>query len=87
MSHRCLVCSLALVALSAAAVALAADDKPSDTIVTLRPGDPAPDVEVPATLIRTVWPERKDATTLRLKDLVGKKNVVLYFFIKAKVAG
>jgi len=50
-------------------------------------GKPAPNVELPATQIDKVLPDKKDAKTLNLKDLQGKKNVVLYFFPKALTRG
>lgn len=50
-------------------------------------GRPAPDVELPATQIDKVLPDKKDAKTLRLKDLQGKKHMVLYFFPKAATKG
>jgi cytochrome oxidase Cu insertion factor (SCO1/SenC/PrrC family) len=50
-------------------------------------GKPAPDVELPATSIDTVFPDRKDAKTINLKDFQGKKNVVLYFYPKAMTGG
>jgi peroxiredoxin Q/BCP len=50
-------------------------------------GKPAPDVDLPATRIGLVLPERKGAKDLRLSDLRGKKNVVLYFFPKALTKG
>ncbi|HJT75765.1 MAG TPA: hypothetical protein VJ739_01050 [Gemmataceae bacterium] len=49
-------------------------------------GQPAPDINEPATNIGTVLPDKKDAKTLDLKDLRGK-NVVLYFFPKALTGG
>jgi hypothetical protein len=49
-------------------------------------GQPAPDVELPATQIGKVLPGKADAGTLHLSDLKGK-NVVLYFFPKASTAG
>jgi hypothetical protein len=49
-------------------------------------GKPAPAFNLPATSISKVLPDKKDATTLSLKDLKGK-NVVLYFFPKAKTKG
>lgn len=56
-----------------------------DTAV--KEGQPAPDVELPATQIGKVLPEKQNDKVLRLKDLQGKKNVVLYFFPKAKTKG
>ena len=50
-------------------------------------GKPAPDVNLPATLIDKAIPGAKDAKTLNLKDLQGKKNVVLYFYPKAMTGG
>jgi hypothetical protein len=55
--------------------------------VKVKEGQPAPDVELPATQIGTVLPDQKDAKTLKLKDLKGKKHVVLYFFPKALTGG
>ena len=49
-------------------------------------GQPAPDINEPATNIGAVLPDKKDAKTLDLKDLRGK-NVVLYFFPKALTGG
>ena len=49
-------------------------------------GEPAPDIDLPATSIDKVLPDKKDARTLDLKDLRGK-NVVLYFFPKAMTRG
>ena len=37
--------------------------------------------------IEKALPDHKDARTLHLKDLEGKKNVVLYFFPKALTGG
>lgn len=53
----------------------------------VKEGQPAPDVNLPATQIDKVLPGQKDAKTLNLKDLVGKKNVVLYFYPKALTGG
>lgn len=53
----------------------------------LMEGKPAPDIELPATSIGTVFPDKKDATTLKLSDLKGKKNVVLWFYPKALTGG
>lgn len=50
-------------------------------------GKPAPDVELPATQIGKIFPNNANAATLKLKDLQGKKNVVLFFFPKAMTAG
>ena len=49
-------------------------------------GKPAPDIDLPATQIEKVLPDKKDAKTLDLKDLRGK-NVVLYFFPRALTGG
>lgn len=53
----------------------------------VKEGQPAPAVELPATKIGTILPDKKDAKTLNLKELHGKKNVVLFFFPKAMTKG
>ena len=53
----------------------------------VKEGDKAPDVELAATEIGTVLPDKKDAKTLRLSDFKGKKNVVLWFYPKALTGG
>ena len=53
----------------------------------VKEGQPAPDVELPVTQIEKILPDKKDAKTLALKDLRGKKNVVVYFFPKALTKG
>lgn len=50
-------------------------------------GKPAPNIEVPATQIEKILPDKKDAKTISLKDFEGKKNVVLYFYPKAMTPG
>ncbi len=50
-------------------------------------GKPAPDVELPATQIDKVLPDKKGAKTLSLKDFQGKKNVVLFFYPAAMTPG
>src|SRR5436309_2930500 len=50
-------------------------------------GKPAPKVELEATQIEKVLPDKKDAKTLTLKDFKGKKNVVLFFYPKAMTRG
>jgi peroxiredoxin Q/BCP len=60
--------------------AAAADDKLPAV------GEPAPDINLPATQIDKVLPLKKDAKSLDLKDLRGK-NVVLYFFPRAMTPG
>ncbi len=81
-----------LVALLGLAVALAlsvsrAPAAGDDDDKKVKEGQPAPDVELPATQIDKVLPDQKDAKTLHLKDLQDKKNVVLYFFPKALTKG
>ena len=58
-----------------------------DVRADVKEGQPAPNVELPVTQIGKILPEKKDAKTLSLKDLEGKKNVVLYFFPKASTKG
>ena len=75
---------MSLSLLLAAALAVpAAKDEPQKIQV----GKPAPDVELPATSIDKVFPDKKDAKTLSLKDFRGKKNVVLFFYPKAMTRG
>jgi peroxiredoxin Q/BCP len=62
------------------AAALAADAPPKE-------GSPAPDINLPATQIEKVFPEAKGMKTLKLSDLKGKKNVVLFFYPKAMTSG
>ena len=53
----------------------------------LQEGKPAPEIELPATNIGTIFPDKKDAKTLKISDLKGKKNVVLWFYPKALTGG
>jgi peroxiredoxin Q/BCP len=62
------------------AVALAADGPPKE-------GSPAPDINLPATQIEKALPDAKGSKTLKLSDLKGKKNVVLFFYPKAMTRG
>jgi hypothetical protein len=64
-----------------------AAQKDDGTTLNVKEGQPAPDVDLPATQIAKVLPDKKDAKTLALKDLQGKKNVVLYFYPKALTGG
>jgi hypothetical protein len=72
--------SLALAGLGAGLIALggpsltAADKKAEAKVAE---GKPAPEVDLPAAQIEKVLPDKKDAKTLNLKDLQGKKNVVM----------
>ena len=50
-------------------------------------GKPAPDIELPATSVGTIFPDKKDAKTLKISDLKGKKNLVLWFYPKALTGG
>ena len=54
---------------------------------TVKEGQKAPNVDLPATQIEGVLPDKKDAKTLKLSEFKGKKNVVLYFFPKALTGG
>jgi hypothetical protein len=85
-SHSAL--ALALVGLAVAwprmvRPAVAADENPQK----VTEGKPAPDVDLPATQVGLVLPAKRDTNTLHLKDLKGKKNIVLYFFPKALTKG
>jgi hypothetical protein len=53
----------------------------------VKEGQPAPAVELPATFIESVLPDKKGAKTLSLADFKGKKNVVLWFYPKALTGG
>ena len=53
----------------------------------LEEGKAAPDIELPATNIGSIFPDRKDAKTLKLSDLKGKKHIVLWFYPKALTGG
>lgn len=50
-------------------------------------GKPAPAISLEATQIDKALPDKKDAKTLSLADLKGKKNVVLFFYPKAMTKG
>jgi hypothetical protein len=50
-------------------------------------GKTAPAIELPASGIASVLPDKKDAKTLTLADFKDKKNVVLWFFPKAMTGG
>src|SRR5262245_21829642 len=75
------------VCLALAAGPSSAGGKGDGSTLRVKEGQPAPDVELPATQVETVLPDKKDARTLKLSDLKGKKNVVLYFFPKALTGG
>ena len=53
----------------------------------LKEGKSAPDIELPATNVTSIFPDKKDSKTLKLSDLKGKKNVVLWFYPKALTGG
>jgi peroxiredoxin Q/BCP len=78
--HRWICPLAALAVVSFFGTAIAADAPPKE-------GSPAPDIDLPATQIEKVAPGGKDAKTLKLSDLKGKKNVVLYFYPKAMTPG
>jgi thioredoxin-dependent peroxiredoxin len=50
-------------------------------------GKPAPHVDLQATQIDKVLPDKKDAGSLDLNAFKGKKNVVLFFYPKAMTSG
>jgi len=70
---------------AALSLCLAAAGRAADA--PLKEGDPAPDIKLPATQVEKALPELKGAKELSLKDLKGKKNVVLFFFPKAMTRG
>jgi len=53
----------------------------------LEEGKAAPDIDLPATNITSIFPDKKDAKSFKLSDLKGKKNVVLWFYPKALTGG
>ena len=53
----------------------------------LEEGKAAPDIELAATNIGSIFPDKKDAKTLKISDLKGKKNIVLWFYPKALTGG
>jgi hypothetical protein len=73
----------ALVCVLSVALPATAQEKGKKIMV----GQPAPDIELPATQIGTALPDKKVAKKLQLKDFKGKKNVVLWFFPKALTGG
>jgi peroxiredoxin Q/BCP len=50
-------------------------------------GKPAPAIDLPATQVEKALPDKKEARTLSLADLKGKKIVVLFFYPKAMTPG
>ena len=81
---RMLLMSLAVVLLAGITTAAAQDD---GTKLKVKEGQKAPSIDLPATQIGKVLPDKPDAKSLNLQDLVGKKNVVLFFFPKAMTKG
>jgi hypothetical protein len=79
--------ALTLLAVLVLAPARGEEKKPVDPKSLV--GKPAPDIELPATQIEKVLPDKKGAKTLKLSDLQGPKgkNVVLFFFPKANTPG
>jgi hypothetical protein len=49
-------------------------------------GKPAPPIDLPATNINKVLPDKKGKKTISIEDVKGK-NVVVYFFPKALTRG
>lgn len=73
-------------ALAAVLLVLAAQSRADETDKPIE-GKPAPTIDLPATSIGTVLPDKKDAKLLKLADFKGKKNVVVWFFPKAMTGG
>lgn len=69
-----------------AGMTLAVAEEKKDETPKIQEGKPAPAVELEATQISKILPDKKDAKTLSLKDLKGK-NVVLFFYPKAMTKG
>ena len=53
----------------------------------LEEGKAAPDIELAATNIVSIFPDKKEAKTFKLSDLKGKSNIVLWFYPKALTGG
>ncbi len=70
-----------------AAVLFAARSEARDDAKKLEEGKPAPNIDLPATQVEKVLPDKKEAKSLSLKDLQGKKNVILFFYPKAMTPG
>ena len=73
--------SLALAGLCVAVygASLSAFEEKKPEAPKVEEGKPAPDVELQATQIDKVLPDKKDAKTMSLKEFQGKKNVVMFF--------
>jgi peroxiredoxin len=80
MIPRLIGCAAWLLLAGASAAPPGAAGMPSE-------GQPAPDIDLPAVQVGKALPDHADAKTLRLSDLRGKNNVVLYFFPKALTSG
>lgn len=61
-----------------------AQQKKAGPQLKVKVGDPAPEFELKAVVLKNGKPTE---TTVRLSDFKGKKNVVLYFFPKASTPG
>lgn len=55
--------------------------------IKVKEGQKAPEIDLPATQIESVFKDRKDAKSLKLSDFKGKKHVVLFFYPKALTGG
>ena len=53
----------------------------------LEEGKAAPDIELSATNLVSIFPDKKDAKSFKLSDLKGKKNIVLWFYPTALTGG
>ena len=58
-----------------------------DSTLKVKEGDAFPEIKLPATQIKAVLPDAKDAKDLSLKSFIGKKNVVLFFYPRANTKG
>jgi peroxiredoxin Q/BCP len=75
--------AVAVLAAAFAGLSSAADD--DGTTLKVKEGQKLPDVELTATQADKALPGAKDR--ISLKDLQGKKNVVLFFYPKAMTSG
>jgi len=72
----------ALTLVACGLTAMAADNE-----IKVKEGDKAPNISLPATSVDKVLPDAKDAKSLDLAALKGKKHVVLFFYPKAMTGG
>jgi thioredoxin-dependent peroxiredoxin len=78
------------VTLSAGLLALTIPLLAAEDTAKVQVGQPAPNIDLPATQVEKVLPGHKGAKTLKLSDVqkgVNAKNIVLFFYPKAMTRG